>query len=76
MHYTPDNGLYVYFRYDAKQTIMCIMNTADTLKQINFSNYAERTNGFSSCIDVITGQQEESGFFIPAKRMIIAVLKK
>ncbi|HEX8357767.1 MAG TPA: alpha-amylase family glycosyl hydrolase, partial [Segetibacter sp.] len=26
MQYVPEDELYVYFRYDAKQTVMCIMN--------------------------------------------------
>lgn len=36
MQYIPDNGLYVYFRYDAKQTIMCVMNTSDKAMPVNF----------------------------------------
>ena len=26
MQYVPENGAYVYFRYDNKQTVMCVMN--------------------------------------------------
>jgi len=40
MQYVPKNGLYVYFRYDAAQTIMCVMNTSiiTCRKQISFLN--------------------------------------
>ena len=48
MQYVPDDGLYVYFRYDAQQTIMCVMNTSGKDKEVDFSKYAERTTGFSS----------------------------
>src|SRR6476661_3012026 len=56
MQYVPADGLYVYFRYDEKQTIMCIMNTDSTSKQIDFKKYAERTNGFSTAIDVLNNK--------------------
>lgn len=55
MQYVPEDGVYVYFRYDAKQTIMIVMNTAKTEKTISFSKYAERTSGFTKAVDVITG---------------------
>jgi glycosidase len=77
MQYTPDHdGLYVYFRYDAKQTIMCIMNTSDSVQEINFSNYPERTNHFRACKNVISGEEYGSSFTIPAKRMLVAEMKK
>ncbi len=55
MHYVPDEGLYVYFRYDSRQTIMCIMNTSDKNKTVHFLKYAERAKGFRKAIDVISG---------------------
>ena len=76
MHYTPDDGLYVYFRYDNKETIMCIMNTAETEKQINFIKYEERTQGFSSCKNILTGQEMGRSFNVAAKKMLILILKK
>ena len=36
MQYVPQDGLYVYFRYDANQTVMCVMNTADKEKRNQF----------------------------------------
>ena len=53
MQYIPDNGLYVYFRYDAKQTIMCVMNTSDKAMPVNFLKYNERTTGFATAISVV-----------------------
>jgi glycosidase len=55
MHYIPVNGLYVYFRYDAKQTIMCIMNTAKKEGTVDFGKYTERMAGFTKAQNVITG---------------------
>lgn len=53
MQYVPADGLYVYFRYDDNQTVMCIINTSDKDQPIDFSKYTERTNGFSKAVDVI-----------------------
>lgn len=76
MQYVPDNGLYVYFRYDAKQTIMCVMNTSDTEKNIDFANYTERTNGFTKAVDILTENTVNTTFTIPAKRMMVLALTK
>jgi glycosidase len=55
MQFIPQNGVYVYFRYDAKQTIMCVMNTGDQAATIDLSRFAERMNGFTKAYDVATG---------------------
>lgn len=56
MHYVPEEGVYVYFRYDNEQTIMCVMNTSDNSRNIDFSRFAERTKGFTSARNVLTGE--------------------
>jgi glycosidase len=55
MQYLPVNGVYVYFRYDANQTIMCVMNTTDQSATIDLSRFAERMNGATKAYDVATG---------------------
>lgn len=77
MHYIPEDGLYVYFRYDNNQTIMCIMNTSDKTKPLNFSAYPERTSGFSEAKDVVegTGYKTNEGLFVPAMKMLVLELK-
>ncbi len=55
MQYIPSKGMYVYFRYDEKQTILCVLN-ADTLSaSIKFTDYGERTGGFQTAINIMTG---------------------
>jgi hypothetical protein len=76
MQYVPDDGLYVYFRYDAGQTVMCVMNTSEKDKIVDFNKFAERTNGFKSGRNVITGANVSSGFQIPAKRMWVLELSR
>ena len=70
MQYVPYDGLYVYFRYDAKQTIMCVMNTSDKEQNVQLNKYEERTKGFSKATDIINGNVITSKqFTIPAKKM-------
>jgi glycosidase len=77
MQYVPDDGLYVYFRYDDKQTVMCIMNTSDNAKTVEFSKYPEMTKGIKS-VKNITGVQPTEGdsFLVEPKQMMILELVK
>ena len=76
MQYLPDDGLYVYFRYDAKQTVMCIMNTGEKEKTVDFGKFIERTAGFVNAKDVVSGELTGGKFSIPAKKMSILELQK
>ncbi|MGG9962944.1 alpha-amylase family glycosyl hydrolase [Ferruginibacter sp. SUN106] len=59
MQYVPEDGVYVYFRYDNKQTVMIVMNTSKTDKKISFEKFAERTTGFTKYKDVLTKTESE-----------------
>jgi neopullulanase len=48
--------VYVYFRYDGKQTIMCILNPGEKTVTLKTSRFVERLKGASSYKDVISGQ--------------------
>jgi len=56
MQYVPVNGLYIYFRYDSKQTIMVVANTGDKEVKPVWSNYLERLKGFSKARNVVSGK--------------------
>lgn len=55
MQYVPEDGVYVYFRYDKKQTVMCVFNQNDTAMTINLSRFEERMKGYTKAFDVATG---------------------
>ena len=78
MQFIPSDGVYVYFRYDATQTIMCVMNTADNTKEIGFDKYAERTNGFSKAVNILTNETYNTteSLKIPSNQLWILELKK
>jgi glycosidase len=76
MQYIPEDGLYVYFRYDNNQTVMCVMNTDNKAKNVNLSNYTERTSVYKGGKDIISGDIVGSAFSIPAMRMQVIELTK
>jgi glycosidase len=56
MQFVPEDGVYVYFRYDAAQTVMVAMNTGKEKKDISNKRFAERTAGFSKMKNIFTGE--------------------
>ncbi|RYZ96684.1 MAG: alpha-amylase [Sphingobacteriaceae bacterium] len=78
MHYIPVDGLYVYFRYDTKQTVMCIMNTSKQDKQVDFTKYIERTGNYTSAVNVITDERFDTSakLTIPGTRMWVLALER
>jgi glycosidase len=58
MQFAPEKGEYVFFRYDSKQTIMTVLNTAKEKLTIEMKKYSERTNGFTKMRNVITGEEK------------------
>jgi glycosidase len=77
MQFLPGNGLYVYFRYDKNQTIMCVMNIADKEKEIDLKKYSERINGFNTAKNVVdnTAYKLSNKLSIPAKQFWVLELK-
>ncbi len=55
MQYLPKDGVYTYFRYDNKQTVMVISNTGSHTFRPDWNYLAERTAGFTRLRNVITG---------------------
>lgn len=56
MQFVPQNGVYIYFRYDDTQTVMVIANSGKNKAKPNWESLAERTEGFQTAQDVITGK--------------------
>jgi len=59
MQFTPQDGVYVYFRYDDNQTVMVVMNTAKENKTVNLERFEERTKGFSKMKNILSGTVTE-----------------
>lgn len=77
MQYIPKDGLYVYFRYEANQTVMVVTNTSDKNAKPDWSVYAERVKGFASVRNVINGKTNAlSGLEINANESFVFELLK
>ena len=77
MQYIPSNGMYVYFRYDKNQTILCALNSDTLAAAINIQDYKERTQHFETAGDIMTGAQYSLNekMIIPARSFRILELK-
>lgn len=56
LHFIPEDGVYVYFRYSEDQTIMCIMNPEKTEKPLNIERFKEITGKFTAAKNIVTGE--------------------
>ncbi len=74
MQFLPVDGVYVYFRYDAKQTVMCIMNTNAEPKTIDLNRFMERIKGFQTAVDVAAGAEfrlEKNLQLMPVSNLVL-----
>jgi glycosidase len=78
MQYVPSKGIYVYFRYNENQTILCALNSDTLTSAIQFNDYAERTRGFEYAVDIISGKSYSVSekMELPARSIRILELKK
>jgi glycosidase len=54
--FVPENGVYVYFRYDESQTVMVVLNQNDTKQELDLARFAERIGGKMKAHNVMTGE--------------------
>lgn len=78
MQYVPQNGTYVYFRYDANKTVMVATNSSDREISLDTVRFAERMNGFSSARNVLTDEKltDLKLIKLPAKTALVLELMK
>ncbi|HNM08487.1 MAG TPA: cyclomaltodextrinase C-terminal domain-containing protein, partial [Chitinophagales bacterium] len=76
MQFIPENGVYVYFRYTEKETIMIVLNSASTEYTLDTKRFAERIGNFTIAQDVVTKQNNTiAGLKVAAKSPGVYVLK-
>lgn len=57
MQYVPENGVYVYFRYNAEKTVMVVMNSNDKAVDITTDRFAERIGQHQQATDLLTKEK-------------------
>ena len=54
LHFVPQNGVYVYFRYNDKEKVMVVINKNDKPQTLDLNNYSEIIPNEISVKDVIS----------------------
>lgn len=77
MQYIPEQGIYVYFRYDEKSTVMIAYNSNESDKNLKIDRFAERTGQFKKGREIQSDQQIQLGnLLIPAKTTLVIELNQ
>ena len=78
MQYLPQDGLYVYFRYDANGTVMVASNTTNEPASLPTARFSERMAGFTRARNVLTDESLSSmaTLQLPAKTAVVLELGK
>ena len=76
MQYVPENGIYVYFRYNKNKTVMVIVNSNDKEQMVSTARFNERMNGFTKALNVVSDASLSStnNIRVPAKSTIVLEL--
>ena len=76
-NFVPQNNIFVYFRYNEKESVMVILNNNEAEQTIDVKHFAESLKGFSKGKDVISGREfsVNENFQIPAKSSMVIELK-
>ena len=77
MQYVPQDGIYVYFRYNDTNTVMVIINTEDKEVSLDTSRFDERMATATTATNVITGEtiNQIKTITVPAKGSLVLALK-
>ncbi len=75
MQYIPEKGIYVYFRYDSKKTVMMVYNSNDKDQTETTARYDERIKGARQARNVISGETVDlANVTVPAKTTLVLEL--
>jgi len=77
--YVPQDGVYTFFRYDNKTTVMVVMNANNEEKTISPSRFTERTKGFTKAKNITEGKTVDltaNEWKVPGKSIWILELGK
>ena len=77
MHYTPERGTYIYFRYDDRKTVMVALNSDRNEAALTTQRFHEMLPPNASGTDVITGKTYDlaSKLTVPARSALILEIK-
>ena len=74
MHFVPEAGTYVYFRFDESQTVMVVLNQSDDSEALDLARFDEVLNGRRSLRNALNGEVVHEGkgdFSVPAGSALV-----
>lgn len=77
-HFRPENGTYVYFRHNADESVMVVLNKNAGDTELDLSRFSERLMGYQKGSDVISGKtlQLDRTLKLPARSVLILELNE
>lgn len=77
-NFVPQDGVFVYFRYNEKESVMVVINNNEKDQTLNLKRFAESLNGFTKGKEVISGKEFmlQNTINISAKTPLIIELEK
>lgn len=77
-NFVPQDGIFVYFRYNEKESVMVVINNNEKDQTLNLKRFAESLNGFTKGKEVISGKEFmlQNTINISAKTPLIIELEK
>lgn len=72
LHYLPQDGRYVYFRYNAKETVMVILNKSDKAETINLQRFKAMIKQTQSGRNIMSGDTVnlQAPLLLPARTSV------
>ncbi len=61
IHFSPEQGVYAYFRVAAEQTVMVLLNKNSEPVTHNLGKYAEVLQGHKNALDPLSGKEQALG---------------
>lgn len=77
MHFAPENGVYVYFRYNEEKSVMVVLNKNTSVTKLDPARFSERLRGYTVGKDVASGKEYSITEMIslPSKTALILELR-
>ena len=76
-HYAPQDGVYVYFRYNENESVMIVLNNNEKEQTLDVNRFKESLGASTNGYEVLSGKEFslQSGLVVPAKSSMIIELK-
>ncbi len=76
-HYIPENNVYVYFRYNEKESVMVVINNSNETQTFKTKRFAENIQNYQTGNDILSGKTIDlkNDIVIEGKSVLVLELK-